>query len=183
MRIQSILLSFAAASAIVLGATAATALPASAAPASAHRASPGITSPAGSNTPDIHINSPRTVGSVICNGDLCSPQASTPARDRDPEFAGAGDRRPPQGQQSASQPAGTATPDAIQGPINGGSYGTLADCNAALNILKQNPAWAGGYCLLKNGKWVAYYYVYVAACGPTSRVTARLPGKVAAGAC
>jgi hypothetical protein len=76
--------------------------------------------------------------------------------------------------QSASQTAGTITPAETIGPINGGSYPTLSDCNSALNELKTNPEYAGGYCLLKNGKWVAYYYILVSAC-ITPSVTASRP--------
>src|SRR5262249_50071548 len=71
VRMQSVLLSFAAAGAIVLGATTATALPASAAPASALRASSVLISPAGSAASDIRLNSSRDVGAILCNGNLC----------------------------------------------------------------------------------------------------------------
>ena len=93
-----------------------------------------------------------------------------------------------QAQHSASQSAGTVTPEVVQGPINGGSYGTLDQCNSALNEFKTNPNYAGGYCVLQNGKWVCYYYVYVSACvvtgtDPAPGGTARLPGGAAPAAC
>jgi hypothetical protein len=46
----------------------------------------------------------------------------------------------------------------------GGSYKTLEECNGNLNEVKQFPGYAGGYCIFENGKWVLYYYIYVAGC-------------------
>jgi hypothetical protein len=46
----------------------------------------------------------------------------------------------------------------------GGSYSSLEECNGNLNEVKQFPGYAGGYCVFEDGKWVLYYYIYVAGC-------------------
>jgi hypothetical protein len=68
-------------------------------------------------------------------------------------------------------------PETVEGPYYGGAYPTLEECNGNLNEIKQSPSYAGGYCILQNGKWVMYYYIDVAGCGAVS------PSRPAAPAC
>lgn len=79
---------------------------------------------------------------------------------------------------TASTQAASVTPDGTEGPYYGGSYSTLQECNDNLNEIKQSPSYAGGYCILENGQWVLYYYIYVSACGAVSSGKATRPASV-----
>jgi hypothetical protein len=82
--------------------------------------------------------------------------------------------------QPASQSAGTAISDETIGPFNGGTYGSLGDCEAALQALKQDPGYAGGACVpAGGGKYTAIYYIYVGSCGPMAPV-GTITGRLAA---
>jgi hypothetical protein len=80
---------------------------------------------------------------------------------------------------TASAQAASVNPETTKGPYYGGSYSTLKECNDNLNEIKTSPSYAGGYCVLQNGKWVMYYYIYVAACTPVSPGRASRPAAVA----